>query len=138
MKRRLSYLLLFAVLFASWKNSAYTFSNGDTNNPMYTYISGKSADLSVNEGKATVLVTVNGYSSSVDKCLIDIELQEKSGFRWVSVKSWSTTSNSYSASIYEEYAVSSGKQYRISGTVKVWAGNKTESAPVTSNIERSK
>ncbi len=109
-----------------------------TANQMYTYISDKGTNLTINNGNAIVFAYVNGTESKVDKCSVSIELQEKSIFGWKTIKTWSTTDDAKCASISASYPVSVGKTYKVSGTVTVWSGKKSESADIVSNVVSSK
>ncbi len=71
-------------------------------------------------------------NSSVDDCEIELMIQEKVGFLWITRASWTLSSHSNHLSISRQYTVSSGKTYRAKAKATVYSANDSESATVVS------
>lgn len=97
-----------------------------------TYINDADCTFSISNGTAKINAWVRGQSGNSTKCQIVVNLQEKSGLSWKTVQTWSDTQNGRKATVNASQKVTSGKNYRITATVTVWNGSKSESKPMTS------
>lgn len=109
--------------------------NWEPISPRYAYLSRLKAILSIDD---------NGYAACVGNadanlgytCDATLELQQKNGSAWETIKEWSSSgrTNSFDESWY----VKSGYDYRLKITAEVYdlAGKLVESAAAYSGIER--
>lgn len=133
-----SSLCLTACLLATNVSQAYalnetTFSAVQNNIELYMeYINDADCTFSISNGTATIHAWVRGQSGNSTKCQIVINLQERSGSTWKTVQTWSETQNGRKATVNASKNVTSGKSYRVTATVTVWNGSKSESKSLTS------
>lgn len=92
--------------------------------PWYTNITTLSVSLNISSsGYSTCYGKVN-LVNSTDTSNLSIELQQKSGSTWSTIKTWDTTgSNTFS--LEKNWYVSSGYTYRILVTAKVYNSSGT-------------
>lgn len=74
------------------------------------------------------IAEVAGHGSAstlgVDKVVCTVHLQQMKDRKWVTLKSWSTTSNSRTAAVgTKKYAVAHGYTYRVYVTLDAYKGN---------------
>lgn len=74
------------------------------------------------------IAEVAGHGSAstlgVDKVVCTVHLQQMRDRKWVTLKSWSTTSNSRTAAVgTKKYAVAHGYTYRVYVTLDAYKGN---------------
>lgn len=131
-------LCLTACLLATNVSQAYalnetTFSAVQDKIELYMeYINDADCTFSISNGTATINAWVRGQSGNSTKCQIVINLQERSGATWKTVQTWSETQNGRKATVNASQKVTSGKSYRVTATVTVWNGSKSESKSLTS------
>jgi len=101
--------------------------------PSFINISSSSSSLSISsQGVATVSATVTGTSGVTTKSAITAELQQYKNGTWVTIATFSVSSNSYRASLSETKSVDKGYTYRVQATVTTTYGTSKESHVVTS------
>jgi len=94
--------------------------------PRYNYTSEISATLRNSNGKALCVGDVNGYSGTTTKIVLTVTLQKKTMLLfWANEKEWTTTSNTFYATISKTVAVDSG-EYRVKVEAKVYSGSNYE------------
>ncbi len=99
--------------------------------PRYTYTSGISATLANSGGKALCIGNVNGYDGITTKIVLTVTLQKKTLLWWSKVEEWTTTANTYYATISKTVAVDSGK-HRVKVEATVYSGSNSEKVDCTS------
>lgn len=126
--------VLTLVPAASWAAPAGcdVINSANRITPMYLYIVDWDNSLTISGTTATVDCWVKGKIGSATKAKVIAELQEKNGSSWTTVRSWTATSNSYKAEVFETATVSRGKTYRVKATVTVWEGSPSDSQIVYS------
>lgn len=108
-----------------------TYDGGELSTRM-EYIMDTGFDFTISGRTATIYGYVHGYASTTTKCKVEVELQEKSGAKWVTVETWCDTQNKTSAKVKDSTEVTVGKSYRTVTTCTVWNGTKSESQTLTS------
>ena len=93
--------------------------------PRYTYTRGISATLTNSGGKAMCAGDVEGYESMTTKIVLTVTLQKKTLFWWSKVEEWTTTSNTYFATLVKTATVGSGT-HRVKVVAKVYSGSNSE------------
>ena len=93
--------------------------------PRYSYTNTISATLSNSSGKALCIGNVNGYNGTTTKIVLTVTLQKKTLFWWSKVQEWTTTANTYYATISKTVAVGSGT-HRVKVNAVVYSGSKSE------------
>lgn len=100
----------------------------------YTNISSLSADLSITSSGLSSPYGRVKLSNSTDTVKLTVELQQKNGSSWDTIKSWSTTG---SGTVYldKTWYVSSGYTYRthVTADVSNSSGSLEESAELNSS-----
>ena len=99
--------------------------------PRYSYTNIISATLANSGGKAVCAGDVTGYNGTTTKIVLTVTLQKKTLFWWSKVQEWSTTANTYYATISKTVAVDSGT-HRVKVEAKVYAGSNYENVDCTS------
>ncbi len=99
--------------------------------PRYSYTRGISATLANSGGKALCIGDVNGYNGTTTKIVLTVTLQKKTLLWWSKVEEWTTTANTYYATISKTVAVDSGT-HRVKVEAKVYAGSNYENVDCTS------
>lgn len=99
--------------------------------PRYTYTSLISATLANSGGKALCVGDVEGYSGETTKIVLTMTLQKKTLLWWSKVDEWTTTSNTFYATVSKTVAVDSGT-HRVKVEAKVYAGSNYETVDCTS------
>ncbi len=99
--------------------------------PRYSYTSGISATLTESSGKAMCGGNVNGYNGTTTKIVLTMTLQKKTLLWWSKVDEWTTTANTYYATLVKTVAVDSGT-HRVKVEAKVYAGSNYENVDCTS------
>lgn len=102
--------------------------------PIMEYINSVDCLFSVKDQTASVMAFVTGHSSAT-KSRIVVELQEKSGNSWKTIKTWRDTQNGYRAEIDGSKKVTKGKSYRVVTTATVWKGSDSETRKMTSKVK---
>lgn len=133
MKKVISLLSILGVLISSFSLMPDTINaEAFTNTAIYSdialmdlYTKSATSELSINDGTAYCVSTLNGISS-VTKIEATQYLEKKTLFWWSNVKSWSKTSNSSMISMSNtEHNVGSGT-YRLRTVFKVYSGSNSE------------
>lgn len=127
-----SYLLLVSSpALAAEVLDVFTY---ETPTPRMAYIASASCDLYIDsKGTATVKSAVNGYQGTTTKVSIEASLQQCRNGKWVTLKSFSESSNTYRTSLTKTYGVSKGYSYRVQSVIKAYSGSSVETQTVTSN-----
>lgn len=99
--------------------------------PRYSYTRGISATLANSGGKALCVGDVNGYNGTTTKIVVTMTLQKKTLLWWSKVDEWTTTANTYMASISKTVAVDSGT-HRVKVEATVYSGSNSEEVSCTS------
>lgn len=99
--------------------------------PRYDYTNIISATLANSGGKAVCVGDVNGYSGITTKIVLTMTLQKKGLLWWSKTQEWTTTVNSYQATLSKTVAVESGK-YRVKVEATVYSGSNSEEVSCTS------
>ncbi len=99
--------------------------------PRYSYTHGISATLANSSGKALCIGDVNGYDGITTKIVVTVTLQKKTLLWWSKVQEWTTTANTYYATISKTVAVDSGK-HRVKVEATVYSGSNSEKVDCTS------
>ena len=107
--------------------------NGEIS-PQMLYIANANSYIQISSsGRATVDVYIIGYSNTVTKTKVEADLQQLKNGRWTSVKTWSTSKNSYKSTLVESMQVSKGYSYRVVATVTAYKGSDSETQVITSS-----
>ena len=99
--------------------------------PRYSYTNTISATLTNSSGKAMCAGDVTGYNGTTTKIVLTVTLQKKTLLWWSKVQEWTTTSNTYFATLVKTVAVDSGT-HRVKVEAKVYAGSNYENVDCTS------
>lgn len=99
--------------------------------PCYSYTHGVAATLTESNGKAMCGGEVDGYIGETTKIVLTVTLQKKTLLWWSKVKEWTTTSNTFYATLVKTVAVDSGT-HRVKVEAKVYAGSNYETVDCTS------
>lgn len=139
MKKRLLLLMLCVALLLSSSQvlAKEKVKEDDTD----SVISIRTIDLKIfsnylgisSSGKADINVYAKGVNA--DKVVIKAYLKKYTGGSWVTVKSWSVTENSNSATVDKSYYVASGYEYKVFSYCYLYASDGTliESSSGNSN-----
>lgn len=102
--------------------------------PYMDYIAQANGTLYINSsGVATVDCDVYGYQGTTTRVEISANLQQYKSGRWVTIKTFTASSNSHRTSLSETHSVSKGYSYRVQATIKAYSGSSVESRTVTSS-----
>jgi len=96
-------------------------------------ISYASSNLSISGGKAYISCSLTGYQGTTIKCKISAYLQQYKNGSWVTIGSWSKTSNMYRATLDVSKAVSKGYKYRVYAYFYGTSATTTQSISLASN-----
>lgn len=99
--------------------------------PRYSYTNIISATLANSGGKALCVGDVEGYSGTTTKIVLTMTLQKKGLLWWSKAQEWTTTANTYYATLSKTVAVESGK-YRLKVEATVYSGSNSEEVSCTS------
>ncbi len=95
--------------------------------PMYSYVSSYSTELTISGGTATCKAKITGISGTTTKLVAEMTLQKKSGLLgWDDVETWKTTVITNSLSSTKTKSVSSGT-YRVKVKFTAYSGTASES-----------
>lgn len=101
--------------------------------PMMEYIARSTAKISADtNGLATINCQVYGYMGTTTRVEIVAKLQRYVSGRWVTIKTFTTASNSHRGTLSETYSLVEGYSYRVQATVTAYSGTATETDTVTS------
>ncbi len=102
--------------------------------PQMDYIVQAKGNLYINSsGVATVTSSVYGYQGTTTRVEISAKLQQYNGGKWVTLKTYTASSDSHRTSLSESYKISKGYSYRMQATIKAYSGSKSETQTVTSS-----
>ncbi|MEG0899998.1 MAG: hypothetical protein RSF40_09860 [Oscillospiraceae bacterium] len=102
--------------------------------PYMDYIAQANGTLYINSnGTATVDCDVYGYQGTTTRVEISANLQQYKNGRWVTIKTFTASSNSHRTSLSETHSVSKGYSYRVQATIKAYSGSSVETRTVTSS-----
>lgn len=138
MKKLLALLFLFCILCTSFLNvSAAEVIDMKTPQstlaPRMDYIAYASCNIYINSsGEATVKASINGYQDTTTKVTISAHLQQYKNGNWKTIKTFSSSKDSYRTNLSGTCSVSKGYSYRVQATVKAYSGSKSETKSVTS------
>ncbi len=129
-------LLTFIILVGA--NQAFASEVSSYNNhdivPYMDYISRATSDIYIDSNsKAAVDCSIYGYQTTTTKVCITAELQQYNGTSWKTIKTYTTASNSYRASLSEMAYVSKGYTYRVKATFEAYSGTDAETRIIFSN-----
>ncbi len=99
--------------------------------PRYNYTNIISATLTDSSGKAMCAGNVTGYNGTTTKIVLTVTLQKKTLLWWSKVEEWTTTANTYYATLVKTATVNSGT-HRVKVEAKVYAGSNYETVDCTS------
>lgn len=99
--------------------------------PRYSYTNIISATLTESNGKAMCGGDVSGYNGTTTKIVLTMTLQKKTLLWWSKVDEWTTTTNTYYATLVKTATVNSGT-HRVKVEAKVYAGSNYETVDCTS------
>lgn len=89
-------------------------------------------ETTISHSGTTASVYANAkVASSISKTTIKMELQKKSGSSYSTVKTWSSTTNSSSASMRKTAVVSSKATYRVKTTFTLYSNSGKETITKT-------
>ena len=101
--------------------------------PKYSYIKNATTNLAISGGTATCKATIEGYSGTTTKLVIEMTLQKKSGlFSWDDVETWKTSILSYQLTSTKTKTVGSGT-YRVRTKFTAYNGSASESTTKNSS-----
>lgn len=115
--------------------ASFAGEKGDTALPMYTDTSKISCNLSISGNVATINASVRGKASTVKKCSMKVELQEKVGVLWITKSSWNVDGVGNELSVSKSANVSEGQSYRVRVTSTVYTESGSEKASQTSGTQ---
>lgn len=95
------------------------------------YITDAKVRFAIDKGIATIKASVIGQDG-VDRCKVEVTLQEKVGSTWKIVGTWTDETGGVRASVSETKAVTAGKTYRAKVVVTAWSGSKSETKTILS------
>lgn len=102
--------------------------------PYMDYIAQASGSLYIDSnGVATVKSSVYGYQGTTTRVEISANLQQYKSGRWITLKNFTTESNSHRTSLSDTHSVSKGYSYRVQATIKAYSGSAVETRTVTSS-----
>lgn len=121
LNRKTVSIVLFTMLF-----SVLMSIPASANEPLKSQVTNR-FDTAINHSGTIVTVSANAKSTStVNKIAIKMNLQKKNGSSFITVKTWSSTTNSSSASMRKTAGVSSKATYRVKTVFTMYSGNKKE------------
>lgn len=101
--------------------------------PYMSYINQAWADLSVdNYGVAYVECRAAGVSGTTIRMEISAKLQKYVNGTWVTLTTFTASSNSASVSLKESYCVTKGAKYRVVASVRAYTASSSEGQTVYS------
>lgn len=128
----LSIILLCSVSTVAYAQSPNTIQPKETVQsetdimPCFEYTNTTYAALNIsNDGTATCLASLNGYSGTTTKIVIKMTLQKRTVLWWSAQESWTTTINNWYGSLTKTASVGSGK-YRVKAEFTVYSGSNSE------------
>ena len=121
-KKVSSIIVAFLLIAGVSVLSCWAFAAGPLKNQ--ATMSAKTA-ISKSGTTATVTASARG-NNTVTKITTKMELQKKSGSSYSTVKTWSSTVNSSSASLKKTAIVSNSATYRVKTTFTVYTGSTSE------------
>lgn len=138
MRKRMVMLILCGVLTLAGNAQVFAEDIADMASmvvsPRMDYIDFASANLIIDSaGNATIRCSAQGYSGTTTRMEISAKLQRYVDGKWVTLKTFTANSNSYSVSLRDSYKVSKGYTYRVRATVHAYSGSSAETRTVTSS-----
>jgi hypothetical protein len=104
--------------------------------PMFTYIFRAEAQIYINSsGKATAITDVFG-NKSVTSTRAIVRLQQLRDEGWVTIRSWTETSNTRFLNFAGTYNVPKGYYYRVQSTVTAYSGSQSETTTLTTSYQK--
>ena len=101
-------------------------SNLPTIQPYYVYTSTIDTNLSISStGVADVKAKIIGNLSTTS-VRVNVYLQRYSGGSWITVDSWSQSSNSSRTTLQKNVVVTKGYQYRVQASYYAYVGSQYE------------
>ena len=131
MFKRILALVMCVVLMCGTGLIANAETTENQVQPRYSYTNTISATLTNSGGKAMCAGDVNGYDGMTTKIVLTVTLQKKTLLWWSKVEEWTTTANTYYATLVKTVAVDSGT-HRVKVEAKVYAGSNYENVDCTS------
>lgn len=131
LKKTISLMVVIAMMLSVFNIAFATTSEDDGGATDYTYISSTLTNLEITSaGKACCAATITCYSGT-DSNRISAYLQRNVSGSWITVQNWSKTTTGSRGSLYKEYYVTSGYQYRLRVYYYAYEGSNTESTTGT-------
>ena len=131
MFKKLLALLMCLVLMCGTGLIASAETTENQVQPRYSYTNTIGATLTNSGGKALCAGDVNGYDGTTTKIVVKMTLQKKTLFWWSKVEEWTTTSNTYYATLVKTATVGSGT-HRVKVEATVYSGSNSETVDCTS------
>lgn len=120
------FAIITSTLFAAFAGAA------DIDSIDFTYIISTSTSLDITaSGKACCSASISCYPGT-DSNRISAYLQRNENGNWVTVQNWAKDTSGNYGSLYKEYYVASGYQYRLKVYYYAYEGTDSESATGTS------
>lgn len=102
--------------------------------PLMDYIVQADGSIYIDSnGVATVKSSVYGYQGTTTRVEISAKLQQYKGGQWVTLKTFTTESNTHRTSLSSTYSVTKGYTYRVQATIRAYSGSSIETQTVTSS-----
>lgn len=138
MRKRMVALILCGVLTLTGNVQVFaadtTVDDATEISPRMENINYFNAYLQINgSGNAEFNCNVRGYSGTTTRIEISAKLQKYVDGNWVTLKTFTKGTDSYSVSLNDSYKVSKGYTYRIRATVHAYSNSSSETRTVLSN-----
>ena len=138
MRKRMVALILCGVLTLTGNVQVFaadtTVDDATEISPRMENINYFNAYLQINgSGNAEFNCNVRGYSGTTTRIEISAKLQKYVDGSWVTLKTFTKGTDSYSVSLNDSYKVSKGYTYRIRATVHAYSNSSSETRTVLSN-----
>ena len=130
-KKTIGLVVVIAILMSLFSVTLATTSEDDGGAVDYTYISSTITNLEITgAGKACCAATITCYSGT-DSNRISAYLQRDVNGTWTTVQHWVQDTTGSRGTLYKEYYVTSGYQYRLRVYYYAYEGSNTESTTGT-------
>ncbi len=126
MKKLLSVILCTVLCFTTQTILSAKTTDQNSISLKYVNVTSVSAALSFSGSNAVISGAVNG-KAGVTQISVETRLQRRDGSGWVSIESWSDSTNSRNIFISESASASAGYTYRVRIDVTAYAGGTSES-----------
>ena len=129
MRRVLTIMLVIALLIGSVLPCLAADADTPVVTPRYTHINNNKVNLTINETTGVATCYASCYAMGDYTVKVECKLQRYQGGFYSTIKTWTNSGSEY-ASVYKNWAVYSGYQYRVYAVFYVYdsADNLLESA----------